>query len=147
MILRATASIYILLFLPPTLSNNSETTALTFQLWLSFSKLFQTNPYFKVFPSFCSFICHFNDFSRFSVELIFLLRNRSLYLWRFSLVSMFALYDNVIASKAFYTWCLRCCCSVAQSCATVCDPMDCSTPGFPILHRLPELAQTSPLSR
>ena len=23
-----------------------------------------------------------------------------------------------------------------------CDPMDCSTPGFPVLHRLPEFAQT-----
>ena len=35
-----------------------------------------------------------------------------------------------------------CCCSVAQSCPTLCDPMDCSTPGFPVLHQLPELAQT-----
>ena len=34
------------------------------------------------------------------------------------------------------------CCSVAQSCLTLCDPMDCSTPGFPVLHHLPELAQT-----
>ena len=31
--------------------------------------------------------------------------------------------------------------SVAQSCPTLCDPMDCSTPGFPV-HQLPELAQT-----
>ena len=35
-----------------------------------------------------------------------------------------------------------CCCSVAQSCLTLCDPMDCSMPGFPVLHHLPELAQT-----
>ena len=35
-----------------------------------------------------------------------------------------------------------CCCSVTQSCPTLCDPMDCSTPGFPVLHHLPELAQT-----
>ena len=35
-----------------------------------------------------------------------------------------------------------CYCSVAQSCFTLCDPMDCSTPGFPVLHHLPELAQT-----
>ena len=35
-----------------------------------------------------------------------------------------------------------CCCSVAQSCPTPCNPMDCSTPGFPILHHLLELAQT-----
>ena len=33
------------------------------------------------------------------------------------------------------------CCSVAQSCATLCDPMDCSTPGFSVLHYLLELAQ------
>ena len=30
-------------------------------------------------------------------------------------------------------------CSVAQSCPTLCDPMDCSTPGLPVLHYLPEL--------
>ena len=32
--------------------------------------------------------------------------------------------------------------SVAQSCLTLHDPMDCSTPGFPVHHQLPELAQT-----
>ena len=31
--------------------------------------------------------------------------------------------------------------SVAQSCPTLCDPVDCSTPGFPVRHQLPELAQ------
>ena len=35
-----------------------------------------------------------------------------------------------------------CCYSVAQSCPTLCDPIDCSPPGFPVLHHLPELAQT-----
>ena len=35
-----------------------------------------------------------------------------------------------------------CCCSVTQSCPTLCDPMDFSIPGFPILHYLPEFAQT-----
>ena len=29
--------------------------------------------------------------------------------------------------------------SVAQSCPTLCDPMNCSTPGLPIHHQLPEL--------
>ena len=33
------------------------------------------------------------------------------------------------------------CCSVAKSCLTLCDPMDCSTPFFPVLHYLLELAQ------
>ena len=36
----------------------------------------------------------------------------------------------------------KCCCSIAQSCLTLCNPMDCSTPGFPVLHHLPELPQT-----
>ena len=32
--------------------------------------------------------------------------------------------------------------SVTQSCLTLCDPMDCSTPGFPVHNKLPKLAQT-----
>ena len=32
--------------------------------------------------------------------------------------------------------------SVAQSCPILCDLMDCSTPGYPVHHQLPELAQT-----
>ena len=35
-----------------------------------------------------------------------------------------------------------CCCSVTRSCLTLCDPVDCSTPGFPVLHCLPEFVQT-----
>ena len=34
------------------------------------------------------------------------------------------------------------CSSVAQSCPTLCDPMNCSTPGFPVHHQLPEFTQT-----
>ena len=37
---------------------------------------------------------------------------------------------------------LICCCLGAQSCPTFCNPMDCSTPGSPVLHYLPEFAQT-----
>ena len=32
--------------------------------------------------------------------------------------------------------------SATQSCPTLCDPVDCSTSGFPVHHQLPELAQT-----
>ena len=32
--------------------------------------------------------------------------------------------------------------SVTQSCPTLCDPMHCSTPGFPVLHHLLEFPQT-----
>ena len=34
-----------------------------------------------------------------------------------------------------------CSCSVAQSCLTLHSPMDCSMPGFPVLHHLPEVAE------
>ena len=42
----------------------------------------------------------------------------------------------------FMDMCNHCYCSVAQSCLTLCDPMDCSTSGFPVLHCLPEFAKT-----
>ena len=32
--------------------------------------------------------------------------------------------------------------SVAQSCLTLCDPMNRSTPGLPVQHQLPEFTQT-----
>ena len=35
-----------------------------------------------------------------------------------------------------------CCCLVTQSCPAICDPMDCSMPGFPVLHHLPQFART-----
>ena len=44
------------------------------------------------------------------------------------------MYKNVLLKRCFS--------SVAKSCPTLCDPMDCSTPGFPVLHYVLELAQT-----
>ena len=41
--------------------------------------------------------------------------------------------ENLIGSS--------CCCSVTKSCLTLCDPMDYSMPGFPVLHYLLEFAQ------
>ena len=41
--------------------------------------------------------------------------------------------------------CFGCClsyCSVTQSCLTLCSPIDCSMPGFPVLQHLLEFAQT-----
>ena len=34
------------------------------------------------------------------------------------------------------------CCSVAKSCPTLCNPMECNMPGFPVLHCILEFAQT-----
>ena len=60
------------------------------------------------------------------------------------------LHHNVFIchSEAWKTWfrnralTLPCCCSVAKSRPTLCDPIDCSTPGFPVLHYFMELAQS-----
>ena len=42
-----------------------------------------------------------------------------------------------------HNYCVQaCCCSVAQSYPTLCDPMDCSMPGFPVLHHLLKFVQT-----
>ena len=59
---------------------------------------------------------------------------------------------SVCRTKTFYFTILNClvlafllyvcCCSVARSCPTLCSPMDCSPPGLPVLHHLPEFAQT-----
>ena len=50
------------------------------------------------------------------------------------------------ASSSLYSYSplskLCCCHSVAQLYLTFCDPMDWSTPCFPVFHHLPELAQT-----
>ena len=37
---------------------------------------------------------------------------------------------------------MSCCYSVTQLCLTLCDPINCSMPGFPVLHNLLEFAQT-----
>ena len=42
-----------------------------------------------------------------------------------------------LETHILYIWC----CSVAKSCPTLCDPMYCSTPGFPVPHYLQEFAQ------
>ena len=41
-----------------------------------------------------------------------------------------------------YIFMYSCCSSIAQTCPTLCDPMDCSTPGSSVLHCLLEFAQT-----
>ena len=37
---------------------------------------------------------------------------------------------------------VSCCCSVTESCPTLCDPVDCDTPGFPVLLYHSGFAQT-----
>ena len=40
----------------------------------------------------------------------------------------------------------RCCCSVAKSCLTLCNPVNCSSPGFPVLQNLSVCSDSRPLS-
>ena len=76
-------------------------------------------------------------------------------LFKITAVQVYAPTINAEETKRFYAdlWpsrtntkkrCLshQCCFSVAQSCPTLCDPMDCSTPDLPVLHHLLEFAQT-----
>ena len=43
--------------------------------------------------------------------------------------------------------CNPCCCSIAKGCLTLCDPIDCSTPGFPAFKLSPKVCSNScPLS-
>ena len=54
------------------------------------------------------------------------------------LLFYFNLYNISCNSYSFNQ--LYCCCLVTKSCTTLCNPMDCSTPGFPVLHYVPEFA-------
>ena len=61
-------------------------------------------------------------------------------LWDFPYFTMnAALYKKEL--EEIFNLTVFCCCSVAQSCLTY-DPMNCSPPGFLVLHHFPELAQT-----
>ena len=53
----------------------------------------------------------------------------------------------IFAQEIFYKvsqgveFCSFCCCSVTKSCPTLCEPMNCSTPDFPVLHYPLKFAQ------
>ena len=49
--------------------------------------------------------------------------------------SVKAVYCDPAYLTYMQSWC---CCSVAQSCPTLCDPIGCSMPDFPVIHHLPE---------
>ena len=59
-----------------------------------------------------------------------------------SLVKIFPVVSLWCSNKSVRNLILLSSCSVAQLCPTLCEPMDCSTPGFSVLHHLLELATT-----
>ena len=58
-----------------------------------------------------------------------------------SCIDRWIFYDQTTIRISMY-----CCCSVTQSCPTLCDPIDCSTPGLPVHHQLLEFTHSCPLS-
>ena len=56
---------------------------------------------------------------------------------------LFALLSYCTLASSGPSWVDRkcCCCSITKSNPSFCDPMNCSTPGSPILHYLPEFTQ------
>ena len=69
-----------------------------------------------------------------------------LHIWTYTHVYLFLRYRVCITDSysqlkrkcLFHCYCR----SATQSCLTFCDPMDCSRPHLPVLHHLPQLAQT-----
>ena len=55
------------------------------------------------------------------------------------LTALISLLSKGLSRVFFSYWLFS---SVAQSCLTLCDPMDCSTPGLPVHHQHPEFTQT-----
>ena len=49
----------------------------------------------------------------------------------FSIFCSAAVISNILPCRSFI---YSCCCSLAQLCLTLCDSMDCSMPGFSVLH-------------
>ena len=95
---------------------------LQFQVWKFFSHYF-----------FKHFLYSPNSF--FS-ETIYILK----YIYMYACI----LYTYIIHYILYIHICIYyyCCCSVTQSCPTLCNPIDCSTPAFPLLHHLLEPAPT-----
>ena len=65
------------------------------------------------------------------------LQMQDLQMWRACCVQL-----SFLSVFLYLGSCCLYCCSLAKLCPTLCDPMDCSTPGFPVLNCLLEFAQT-----
>ena len=97
---------------------------------------------FHKFWRHCSFFFFFSTFS----SLLFILDKFYQSVFRFSDsfssqgISLFWLLNFPNLKFPLSSFCC-CCCPIAKSCSTLCGPTDHRTPGFSILHYLPEFAQ------
>ena len=91
-------------------------------------------------------------FSWVAYELLFSVENFRLHSMKFEQkinVLLMGIVNATCAYSQMLLNCFHCVCvfytqfsSVAQLCPALCDPMDCSTPGLPVHHRLLESTQT-----
>ena len=83
-------------------------------------------------------------FSFASNKLLLTFDSRIIYqkVWFLYIYKYYIIYKLIYIKIYICLVLLRSCCSVVKSHLTLCDPVDCSSPCFPVLHHLPELAQT-----
>ena len=62
--------------------------------------------------------------------------------WRFGGMSLWWRWGSSLCPLWMRSRCACAVSSVTQSCLNLCSPMDCSMPGFPVHHQLPQLIQT-----
>ena len=62
--------------------------------------------------------------------------------WQFIMHQSLEWKNDYKISPSIFCFILEFQFSSIQSCPTLCDPMDCSTPGLPVHHHLPEFTQT-----
>ena len=132
-----------------------------YEFYLNLISFFSNNYYFKPirYQSFC---CLLNPLPRIVLPVVlFYLDNGSRYPYLCYLqcnLGCLSLHLCLFLKKNRYCSCLgnsysdlrpeldiHVCffvCSVSQSCPTLCSPTDCSTPGLPVLHHIPDFAST-----
>ena len=98
-----------------------------------------------MFPLLTNILSRVKRKKYFSINLTFLMSTLACIYSRLAeLLSKIGSRNKLISwySVRMNTHTICCFCSVTKLCLTVCNPMDCSMPGFPVLHHLPEFAQT-----
>ena len=84
-----------------------------------------------------SFLSYSVGFTRAGPRLLYLSSPEFLNFFFF----IITLHPNKILMSQIYCYILHVCCSVAKVCLTLCDPVDCSMPSFPVLHYLLEFVE------
>ena len=98
-----------------------------------------------MFPLLTNILSRVKRKKYFSINLTFLMSTLACIYSRLAeLLSKIGSRNKLISwySVRMNTHTICCFCSVTKLCLTVCNPMDCSTPGLPVLHHLSQFTQT-----